>query len=62
MKSLYFPLYNADNGTFMIMIFVLVCIALIIAVVLFMSSAPQKKSNEFNDENKEDKSHQDELE
>ncbi len=49
MKLLHFPLYNFVNGTFIIIIFALVCIGLIIALAMLVSSGSKdKNSKEIN--------------
>ena len=42
------PLYNFNNGTFMIIIFGLVCVGLVVALFLLMG--PSKKNDENSDE------------
>ncbi|MDR0230284.1 MAG: hypothetical protein LBI72_14660 [Flavobacteriaceae bacterium] len=51
MKIANIPLYNFNNGTFMIIVFAVVCVALVAALFLFLGTAPKK--NEENEENKE---------
>jgi len=50
MSPLQIPLYSFNNGTFMIVVFALVCLGLIIAILLFMNSGTNKKPDDFNDE------------
>lgn len=45
------PLYNFGNGTFMIIIFALVCVALVIA--LFMMMGNSKKVNDDDEKTEE---------
>ncbi len=47
MTLLHFPLYNFANGTFMIIIFALVCVGLVVALAIFLSSG--SKSNNLTD-------------
>lgn len=42
------PLYNFNNGTLMIIIFALVCVALVVAVFLFMSGGKKSTIEESN--------------
>ncbi|WP_199268624.1 hypothetical protein [Myroides fluvii] len=52
MNLMNLPLYNFANGTFMIIIFGLVCVGLVIAIFMFMGGSPKKE--EDDDENKLD--------
>lgn len=45
MTLLHFPLYNFANGTFMIVIFALVCIGLVIALAIFMNSGSKSENS-----------------
>ncbi|WP_197429538.1 hypothetical protein [Myroides odoratus] len=50
MNLMNLPLYNFANGTFMIIIFGLVCVGLVVAIFMFMGGSPKKKDDE--EENK----------
>ncbi|WP_353119122.1 hypothetical protein [Myroides odoratus] len=50
MNLMNLPLYNFANGTFMIIIFGLVCVGLVVAIFMFMGGSPKKKDEE--EENK----------
>ncbi|WP_010254849.1 hypothetical protein [Myroides injenensis] len=47
------PLYNFGNGTFMIIIFALVCVGLVVALFMFMGGSP--KLPDTDDETQHDK-------
>ncbi|WHT40162.1 hypothetical protein QNH98_05950 [Myroides sp. mNGS23_01] len=43
MNLMNLPLYNFANGTFMIIIFGLVCVGLVVAIFMFMGGSPKRK-------------------
>ncbi|MEC4114561.1 hypothetical protein [Myroides pelagicus] len=54
------PLYNFNNGTFMIIIFALVCVGLVLALFMFLGGSPKIKDQDKPEEastplNKQDK-------
>lgn len=49
MNLMNLPLYNFANGTFMIIIFGLVCVGLVVAIFLFMGG-----SSKNNDEDQQE--------
>jgi len=46
MNLMNLPLYNFANGTFMIIIFGLVCVGLVVALFLFMGGSSKNKDDE----------------
>lgn len=40
------PLYNFENGSFMIYFFMFVCLGLVAAIFLFMAGGSKKKDDE----------------
>ncbi|WP_410879730.1 hypothetical protein [Myroides sp. DW712] len=48
MNLMNLPLYNFANGTFMIIIFGLVCVGLVVAIFMFMGGSSKK--NEEDDQ------------
>lgn len=46
----YLPMYNFSNGAIMIIIFAIVCIALVSALFLMMRGSSRKKENKEGEE------------
>lgn len=46
MNLINLPLYNFANGTFMIIIFGLVCVGLVIAIFLLMGGSSKKNEDD----------------
>ncbi|MGS4346675.1 hypothetical protein ACKUSY_13985 [Myroides odoratus] len=50
MNLMNLPLYNFANGTFMIIIFGLVCVGLVVAIFMFMGGSSKKNDEDDQQE------------